>query len=512
MSNWINENLSAICLALTLAILLVVYFSNKFRIDFLVMNFWYGLPVIGKIARLSRDTTRHAKTKSWTLSERTLCDAYKQFIHFTTEDEFNKRLTYLSKSHDLGRTPTPGWMMGLLFVLVLAEGLGFSYMLGTWMAGEGGSENARQMLMWAIVFVLCVIFVFVMHSAGHQLYRSNLVRRAEKEWRDAGQPNKFVSHNIKLNDSQDKDDGEPEYTQCVNRVGTSHSYFMVGVAAVIIVFVSVVSTVMRVKHLESEHIASTTLSAPRAPATGVAGNPFENLGQSLPAEVLQGQADADRKAVQDGREAYNDEGLAAFLMLAFIFAITQLVGIAGGYKWGFAGRESKAAFKGTRGFSTYDDYLAFYAPLAQVAQSKLQLLQQKLSERRSNEGLRLEHTFEDYLEEFKGKRLTGTGDQVARGAAVADIPHAGPTVPVQAAAAQPADARATLAKIDALMASAGKDEAIRFLQSLPDATRAQVTDLLAARKAERDAAEAQARRDAEDREKEAERARLESLL
>lgn len=503
MGNWINQNMSVIYSALALGILVVIYLANKFRIDFLMMNFWYGLPLIGKIARLSGDNTRYAKIRTWTISERTLCDAYKQFIHYTTEQEFNKRLTYLSKAHDLGRSPTPGWMMGLLFVLVLAEGLGFSYMLGTWMAGEAGSENTRQLLMWAVVFVLCVVFVFVMHSAGHQLYRYNLVKKADHDWRADEQPGKFSSHNVKLDDNQNKDDDQPDYTQCVNRVGTSRSYFMVALAVVIIVVVSVVSTVMRMKHLDSEHTAAATLSAP---AASTSGNPFENLGQSLPAEVLQGQNTADEKAAADGRSAYKDEGYAAFFMLAFIFAITQLVGMAGGYKWGFAGRESKAAFRGTRGFSTYDDYLSFYAPLAQVAQSKLQSLQQKLSERGTNDGLRLEHTFDDYLEEHRVSRLKALGAAAPAGTAAA-------AQSVAATPAQPRTAAQILIDIDALTAASRKDEALGLLQSLPDAQRAEVTQLLTIRKTARKAEEDAARAEAQQREKqEAERAHLESLL
>lgn len=501
MSHWINENLAALNSALALAVLLIVYLGNKFRIDFALMNLWYSLPLIGKIARLSRDTTRFAKDKSWTLSERTLCDDYKQFIHFTTEDEFNKRLTYLSKAHDLGRSPTPGWMMGLLCVLVLAEGLGFSYMLGTWMAGEGGSENARQLLMWAIVFVLCVIFVFVMHSAGHQLYRSNLIAKADSEWRGEGQPGKFASHNIKLNDPQDKDDAEPEYKQSVNRVGTSRSYFMVGVAVVIIVFVSIVSTVMRVKHLETERTAQTALVA-EGPG---AGNPFDKLGQALPAELAQEQQKADDKAKADGHAAYADEGLAAFLMLAFIFAVTQLVGIAGGYKWGFAGKESKAAYRGTRGFSTYDDYLAFFTPLMQVAQSKLQTLQQKMSERRANDGLRLEHAFDDYLMEARESR---TRVAAARNVSQADIAPAVESLPAT-------DTASVLARIDAMTAAGRKADAVALLQSLPDSVRNDVTAQLAERKAAQEAARLaaeQARKAEEEQDKEAERARLEALL
>lgn len=499
MLQWANNNLATIYSAISLVIVLALYLSRKFQIDFMLMNFWYGLPVVGKIARLSKDSTRYSKDQTWTLSERTLCDAYKQFIHYTPEAEFEKRLAYLAKAHDLGRTPTPAWMMGLLFILVLAEGLGFSYMLGTWMAGEGGSENARQMLMWAIVFVLCVIFVFVMHSAGHQLYKSNLVRSANNDWRATGQKGKFVSKSIKLNDPQHIDDNEPEYTQCVNRVGPKSSYVLVAAAIVIIIVVSFISTYMRVKHLDAERTAQTALMAPATESAG--SNPFEKLGQSLPAEIVEGQAKADAKAAADGHAAYKDEGMAAFLMLAFIFAVTQLVGITAGYRWGFAGRESKAAFKGTRGFSTYDDYQAFFTPMIQVAQSKLQALQQKMSERSANEGLKLRHTFDDYLVAFEQKGRRGNAPKQ-------DVTGVEDSMDITAQAS----VDDLLLQIDQLTAASRRDEAIALIQRQSDDVRAEVTRRLAERKAAKEAAE-QAERDAKASERAAaERAELDNLL
>lgn len=502
MSQWINDNLTSIYSAISLVIVLAIYLACKFRIDFMLMNFWYGLPVVGKIARLSKDTTRYGKDPSWTLSERTLCDAYKQFIHFTPEVEFDKRVSYLSKAQDLGRTQTPLWMMALLCVLVLAEGLGFSYMLGTWMAGESGSENVRQVLMWAIVFVLCVIFVFVMHNAGHQLYKANLIRSCDQDWRNDQQKGKFVSRSYKLKDEQHLDDAEPEYRQCVNRVGTKRSYVMVILAGVIIVFVSVLSTYMRVKHLEAERTAQTALMAPAADS-GANGNPFDKLGQALPAEIVEGQAKADAKAASDGHAAYKDEGLAAFMMLAFIFAVTQFVGIAAGYRWGFAGRESKQAYQGTRGFSTYDDYQAFYSPLIQVSQSKLQALQQKMSERAANEGLKLRHTFDDYLEEFKQK---GKRSPVAKDSGT-------PFDDVEIEVADEAQAiEQALAHIESLRDAGRRDEAIAAIQAVPAPIAADVRRLLAERKAEREAVE-QAEREAKASEKAAaERAELDNLL
>jgi len=403
--NQLNQYLTAILTMVVLATTIVLYLSS-FRVRFWWMNFLYSLPVIGKLARLSQDNTRASRDQSWTNGERTLCHDYKQFLHLTTESEFRKRLVYLSKAHDLGRTPLPGWLILLLATLVIAEGLGFSYLLGSWMAMEG-SENTRQLLMVAIVFVLCVILLFITHSAGHQLYRTGLIRRCEKEWRDDGQPGSFKSGNVMLNDGQSKDDQQPEYTQCVNRVGTEGNYFWIISAAILIALIAVGSTWMRVKHLEGELTQATTQTV----------NPFlSSGGTALPGDVLKPQQEAENKGTQDAGKATSSEGLAAFLMLAIIFVATQMVAISAGYRWGFVGKESHQAYEGTRGFATYDDYLRYFEPIVQIARAKLQALQQRLMERPANKNLRLEHTFEDYLAE--NQRLTSGQPQATLNATV----------------------------------------------------------------------------------------------
>lgn len=479
MFDFLNQHIAVVSSVISMVILVATYFAFKFKIDFWWLNFWYSLPVIGKLATLSKDTTRFAKDKGWTNAERKLCEDYKQFIHFTSDHEFRKRLAYLAKAHDLGRTPLPGWLVFVLGALVIAEGLGFSYLLGTWMAMEG-SENTRLILMVAIVLVLCVILLFVTHAAGHQLYRTNLIRGCEKEWRDAGQPGNFKTQTIKLNDDQETDDAHPEYTQCVNRVGTSGSYVMLGVAIVAIVFIAVTSTLMRVKHLENEQTQETAQTAV-APTTG---NPFASSG-SLPPDLAAPQQEADKKAAQEGKQAFRDEGLAAFSMLAFIFIVTQIVGIAAGYKWGFAGKESKAAFRGTRGFSTYDDLLAYYEPIIQTARSKLQSMQQRLSERRGNQGLGLDKSFDDYLIE-QARQSDQLRQHTISGKAPAPTIRDAATLSVEEA----------MAAIDAK--EGDKEAAKQYLLSLDPTIKQQVMEILKERKARKD--EEQRRKEQESKE------------
>lgn len=479
MSEFISHNLAAIDSLISLALLIAIYATFKFRIDLWWLNFWYSFPGIGKIARLSKDSSRYAKDKSWTNSERTLCNDYKRFIHLSSEEEFNKRIDYLSKANDTGRGPTPGWLFLILGVLIIAEGMGFSYLLGSWMAMEG-SENTRVLLMGGIVLVLCMVLGFLTHNAGHQLFRTNLVRRCQKEWRDEGQSGPLRSHNITLKDDQALDDAQPQYTQCINRVGSEGSYAVVWIAAAAILVIAVASTVMRVKHLEAELGRETVQTAAvQAAGSGGDGNPFATSSQ-LPAEITAPQAAAEAKAKADINSSSTVEGLSAFLMLAFIFVVTQIVGIIAGYKWGFAGKNSKDAYKSTLGFSTFDDYTRYFSPILATAEAKLSNLQQRLAEQNANVGLGLKNTFENFLLERHVSHVEHK--QAAQQASVA--PRQPDVAPVDA----------IVARIERF--GDDKEAAKRYLMTLSDAERNAVAPALKARKEARLRAE-EARRDAE---------------
>jgi len=331
---------------LTFGLTLAIYFAFRYQINFWWLNFWYSLPFFGKLAQLSKDTTR-SSNPGWLCGEETLCGDYRTHITTTSEAEFYKRLIYIRKAQDRGRKPLPGWMVVILAILLLVEGLGFSYLLGTWMAREG-SANVHTLLL-TMVFVICTILLFLTHAAGHQLYRSGLIRRSDKEWREGGRHGDFRSAEVMLDDDQLIDDRAAPYTQTVNRVGITGGYAIVRIAIAAIVAITAISTWMRVGHPNSEMIA-------------------------------------------------------AFIMLAIIFTVTQIVSICAGFKYGFGGKESEAAFRGTRGVSSYNDHMDRVEPMIQAAQAKLQTLQRNLAALGGNVRLDLHKTFDDYLRESEARR------------------------------------------------------------------------------------------------------------
>ncbi len=382
----------------TLALFLAMLANRKVR--FLLMDFWTRFPLIGGIARLSKDTGE--SNNGWRHSEEKLCGQYKKYVDMIGQKTFDNNIEYLRLSGDLGRHPVPAYAYGLLFILLVMEALGFSFLLAKWTA-EGGSTNMQTMVAYAIVMVLAIILAIIMERAGHQFFRTSILRNcftSFKSSRNTRGNEEYFSRTMSLSNPQNLDEQEQEHVRTVNRVATgkqdkgSYGWGVVAIAAIVIIAAG--SVYMRYQALNGEQIRETT-------GNSVANNsdPFATLGNvAMPEEESNSQSTADAKAEQDAHESRKGEGLAAFAILGFIFVATQIVGMGIGYRYGFAGRESKAAYSMIHGCSTYDQYLSVVRPIVDIASGRLKDLQQRMEERL---GTRLgsQKTFHDYLAEKK---------------------------------------------------------------------------------------------------------------
>jgi hypothetical protein len=385
-----------------ISILIAIAIISQKSMQLWIRDFWVRFPVIGSLARLAKNHTHG--NKSWMRSEEELCGIYKPYVSMLSLKVFNERIEYMRKAGDLGRTPIPLWVISLLALLVVAEGLGFSFILGSWMARDG-SANTHTLLMLAIVFVLATILLAVTHAAGHQYYRTSLLRSCFARFKGKG-GQEYSSKSVALTNPQNVDDNEPDYVQTVNRVA-NHSRdtgsFAMGIIALIaIIVIAVSSTAMRWENLQGELTKQSIQES-------AAGNPFDNI--ALPTEVTAPQHAADQKAKTEVSDSTKIEGLSAFFMLGFIFVITQIVGMGAGYKYGFVGKETYSKIEGkwfqktgayadTGGVSTYESYVSLHEPLLDLANSRLKELQQRM-EANSHEKLALNKNFVDYLREQK---------------------------------------------------------------------------------------------------------------
>lgn len=378
------------------AIGLIMYMSNRASWDFWLMNAWYGVPILGKLAQLGRDRSVRQVNNGFLHSEDTLGRDYAQHIKFLTKHQFDQRMEYLRKSRDNGRKPLPGWLVAILVLLVAAEGYGFSYLLAPFF-GTDVSEDARQLITVALVIVLCVCLVMVTHHAGHHLYINNLVTSCERSWDEKGRPGDLDMANIRLGMDQSVDDrdsnGEvmPAYKQCISRVGKDKVWSWVISAFVIIIALGVFQVGVRMYAVNRAQIEDSA-ALPPAPS------PVTSSGSdAVPDFLNQAQHTVDDKAKNEQKSAQTGEWLLGSLTLLVIYLMTQGVGLFTGYAYGFGGKDSKAAYKETRGAAAYEDYRQRTDKWIDIAEARLSALHQMIQKRVSGTGIVLDRTFRDYL-------------------------------------------------------------------------------------------------------------------
>jgi hypothetical protein len=384
------------------------------------MSFWstdlmVRMPFFGLIARNRKNIEKGSK--GWMMAEEKLCSVYKKYISQLPEDKFLQRIEYMKHSGDLGRTPMTIGLKLFLFILVAAEAMGFSYILGTWAATEG-SANLYETLMYAIVFVLASILAIVTHKAGEQFYRTTLIRSCFKVYKD-NEDKEYSTRVIALTDDQMADSKEPSHIRCLNRIIENPrdlgSYGWVWTAGVFVAFIFVGSGVMRYQHMEAELIRQTQAS------DTTTSNPFA-AGAALPAAVVAPQQAVDKQAKDEQRSSTKIEGGAAIMILGLIFVVTQIVGFGAGYKHSFAGKETYKTTKGsnafwwwsehdgayadTWGYSTYHTYWEAMQPVKDLVNARLKELQHLLKQS-SHKNLELTNTFDDYLHDMAERSRPG---------------------------------------------------------------------------------------------------------
>lgn len=370
--------------------------------SFVLTDLTYRFPLIGKLARFSSDYSE-TRRGEWLNVEAALCHDYARHVTALPKADFERNIAYLRKAYDHGRRPMPLGVFSLISLLVLLEGLGFAYLLGSWMSLES-SANERMFLTAVIVIVLASILVWVTHSAGHQLYRTRLLRSCFQQFQasalvppddeEEGTPSKrkrkvFSSRIMSLDGNQKDDDNEPTHVQCANRVITRPddlgSYAWVWLAGALIVIIAVVSLILRIETLHSSDLLSQ---------------------QFLPRSLRNGTGGGSQAAAAAARES---AALASFAILSTVFFVTQLVGMGVGYWYGFAGKQSREAYNATHGCPDYDTYFRPVWRRMSIADLRLTTLHRLMEKRRPHE-IDWKKDFLDFIREERKRGATDLQD------------------------------------------------------------------------------------------------------
>ena len=365
---------AGLLIGLVLAALATAYLLT--RDSFWWTDMSYRLPVIGKLSRFSHDFSE-TRRGGWLNVESTLCRDYARHCTSLSKEQFENDREYLRRAFDHGRKPLPSWIILLLGLLIAAEGFGFSYVLSGLMALDS-SENLRFYLTWAIVFVLATILVWVTHRAGHQLYRTRLLRSCFRQYQahtfaeaNATDRKLFTSQVVSLADNQNIDDNQPPHVQCANRVithpGDRGSYSWMWIAGTLIAVVAIGSIILRI--------------------------------ESLHAMALEGTATASEETA----------ALTGFFLLATIFVVTQAVSIGVGYSYGFGGRQSKEAYGETHGCADFETYFRSVRNRMAIADLRLTTLH-RLMERSLPQEFEWTRDFYKFIRDERERGVTDLQD------------------------------------------------------------------------------------------------------
>ncbi len=381
-----NAPLIAWAMVSVFAVVLVV--SIWKQVNWWCMNVLMNLPVIGRIARYSRDTSRARRHEGWLRSELILCMDYKRFLRDISEHDYNEKVEYLALAGDNGRRPMPSWVWPVVTAMLLVQAIGFSNLL-VGFSIPGIHEHFQPKQAYVIALLISGLLVFLAHSAGHELYRNGSINQARREWEESGRKYDLRSGTVALSKPQNIDADYPEYTRRINRIGASSASYKVSISVVIVVaIVAIGSTYVHGQALQKVLTKQTTsqIQQTETPAAAIDG-----LG--LSADVRQSVSKASARPAHINTVdaiASNSriDGWGNFIVMAFIFAALQALCVYFGFRWGFAGQNSAQAFRATGSgkFASYEALLNYNSYICEIAQIKLETLQQRLMEQLSKQG------------------------------------------------------------------------------------------------------------------------------
>ena len=131
----------AVILTIILILLIIKFWEN---IKFWWLCFWTSFPIFGHISSLYKSTSRDKD--GWFKSEKTICSKFYSFYRNLSgkDPEFYRNCAlYLEKVQETDRKELPAIMWAIIFLLVVAEALGFAYVLAGYTI-PGASESLQQ--------------------------------------------------------------------------------------------------------------------------------------------------------------------------------------------------------------------------------------------------------------------------------------------------------------------------------------------------------------------------------
>ncbi|WP_321853376.1 hypothetical protein [Paraburkholderia tropica] len=397
--------------SVTLATILAAFFfwlrADSFRFTAFAYKRWwaFGNDHRAEFQRLTKESGDSTVDGGLVQAELTLCTTFKSVISGSSNTEvtagqFGRAKNYLKITQQTDIHP-PSMMARVgLFVLILAESVGTGYVLAPWMSTEITPSQAN-LAAGVLALAVAIVLALLTHTTGAEMAKFSHFRKRHGS--------EGLEVRIDLGDDQDQDAyyidpnsstvrQNPLPRRFANRVddpGVKGPILLV-VSGAIIIAIMVAIYVIRVNGVESE----ATRQIVSMETNGVQGagdaNPFDSAATSsaLPPSVAQAQQ-ASRKDVAESLGGnYKVQGIAASLMLALIYLVTQFTAFIVAFKSTFSG-QGEAAYDFTRNQPSFETFRArFLQPRITRAESFLTQLREARKKRNHRTGTL---TFEAFL-------------------------------------------------------------------------------------------------------------------
>lgn len=162
---------------ITTIVLIILIINYWDKIKFWWLGTWCSFPLVGTIANEYKN--KAMDKNGWFKSESMVCSKFYSFYRNLTgkDPQFYKNCTlYLEKIQETDRKELPKLMWIVIFLLVVAKALGFSYVLAGYTI-PGASESLQQIGALAIAFVISIILVGFTHFTGGEIYRNTMLKK-----------------------------------------------------------------------------------------------------------------------------------------------------------------------------------------------------------------------------------------------------------------------------------------------------------------------------------------------
>jgi hypothetical protein len=337
--NFLSDHLAAmISLGISLALIIFLIWLRRTK-EFFWTDFWYAFPWFGGLHKSIREKNLHpvrddVTGEIITPAQQALISTYFNQIGVITRERFHRAYRFLLLAKQSDRRPMPMWGLPILFLLLLAEGLGFGMLLAPFIAAEI-TPNAAEIIGFAIAFVMAIIAAGLTHAAGAEFYESGLIAKMRR----IANNKKILLYRMAMANDEDQelDRDDDDVTRFGNRVLGA-------------------SSLLRYENLRLAVTQQSALQAQSGNAS-LGSNPFA-APASLPPDVAQNAQDVQQQVQVEEASEQLLGGVAGIVGLGVIFVFTQVFAMTLGIRYGHLERARvKAAYKnGTVGYSSYEDY------------------------------------------------------------------------------------------------------------------------------------------------------------